>query len=52
MGRILWERLGARIRGDASPARHVLLPCELKLRDSTAPPPKPAPRPVARALSQ
>ena len=36
MGRILWERLGARIRRDDSPAKHVLLPCELKLRDSTA----------------
>jgi LacI family transcriptional regulator len=40
MGRILWERLSARIRGDDSPAKHVLLPCELKLRDSTAPPRK------------
>jgi LacI family transcriptional regulator len=39
MGRILWERLSARIKGDVSPAKHVLLPCELKLRDSAAPPP-------------
>src|SRR5262249_55927364 len=36
MGRILWERLSARIKGDDSPATHVLLPCELKLRESTA----------------
>jgi LacI family transcriptional regulator len=36
MGRILWERLSARIKGDDSPAKHVLLPCELKLRESTA----------------
>ncbi len=40
MGRILWERLSARIKGEDSPARHVLLPCEFKLRDSTAAPPK------------
>ena len=40
MGHILWERLSARIRGDDSPAKHFLLPCELKLRDSTAPPRK------------
>jgi LacI family transcriptional regulator len=44
MGRILWERLSARIKGDGSPAKHVLLPCELKLRDSTA-----APRKTLRA---
>jgi DNA-binding LacI/PurR family transcriptional regulator len=44
MGRILWERLSARIKGDGSPAKHVLLPCELKLRDSTA-----APRKTRRA---
>jgi LacI family transcriptional regulator len=40
MGRILWERLSARIKGDDSGAKHVLLPCELKLRDSTAAPRK------------
>ena len=40
MGRILWERLSARIKGDESPARHILLPCQLVLRASTAPPPK------------
>jgi LacI family transcriptional regulator len=40
MGRILWERLSARIKGDDSPTKHVLLPCELKLRDSTAAPRK------------
>ncbi len=36
MGRIIWERLGARIKGDVSPAQHVLLPCELRVRASTA----------------
>ena len=36
MGRLLWERLGARIRGDRSPAVHVELPCELRIRASTA----------------
>jgi LacI family transcriptional regulator len=40
MGRILWERLSARIKGDKSPARHIVLPCQLVLRASTAPPPK------------
>ncbi len=38
MGRLLWERLSARIKGDASPAEHICLPGELKLRDSTAAP--------------
>ena len=37
MGRILWERLNARIKGDLSPTQHVLLPCELRVRASTAP---------------
>ncbi len=52
MGRILWERLSARIKGDDSPAKHVLLPCELKLRDSTAAPRKtrPADTPTAKAV--
>lgn len=36
IGGSLWERLSARIRGDASPAEHVLLPCELKICASTA----------------
>ena len=40
MGRIIWERLSARIKGDDSPAKHVLLACELKLRDSTSAPRK------------
>ncbi len=35
MGRILWERLSARIKGDSSPMQHVLLPCELRVRAST-----------------
>lgn len=38
MGRLLWERLSARIKGDTSPVKHVLLPCDLIIRDSTAPP--------------
>ena len=40
MGRTLWERLSARIKGDNSPTKHVLLPCELRLRNSTAAPRK------------
>jgi LacI family transcriptional regulator len=40
MGRTLWERLSARIKGDSSPAKHVLLACELKLRESTSAPRK------------
>ena len=38
MGRAIWERLGARIKGDRSPAVHVRLPCELRIRASTAAP--------------
>ncbi len=38
MGRTLWERLSARIKGDNSPARQVRLLCEFKLRNSTAAP--------------
>jgi LacI family transcriptional regulator len=40
MGRILWERLSARVKGDDAPAKHVLLPCEIKIRESTASPPE------------
>jgi LacI family transcriptional regulator len=36
IGQILWKRLSARIKGDVSPAEHVLLPCALKVRASTA----------------
>jgi LacI family transcriptional regulator len=36
MGRLLWERLSARISGDTSPAVHLQLPCELRIRASTA----------------
>ncbi|MGO9421804.1 LacI family DNA-binding transcriptional regulator [Roseiarcus sp.] len=39
MGRALWETLSARIKGDLSPAKHVLLPCELRVRASTGPAP-------------
>jgi hypothetical protein len=35
MGRALWDTLSARIKGDLSPAKHVLLPCELRVRAST-----------------
>jgi LacI family transcriptional regulator len=38
MGRLLWQRLAARIKGDASPAERIRLAGELKLRDSTAAP--------------
>ena len=37
MGRALWDTLGARIKGDLSPPRHVLLPCELRVRKSSGP---------------
>lgn len=49
MGRLLWERLSARIKGDASPVKHVLLPCDLIIRDSTAPPRDTIERPSAAA---
>jgi LacI family transcriptional regulator len=39
MGRALWDTLGARIRGDLSPPRHVRLPCELRVRKSSGPAP-------------
>ena len=39
MGRTLWDTLSARIKGDLSPAKHVLLRCELKVRKSTGPVP-------------
>jgi DNA-binding LacI/PurR family transcriptional regulator len=38
MGRALWERLGARIRGEVSPPVHVQFACELRVRASTAAP--------------
>ena len=37
MGRALWETLSARITGDLSPAKHILLPCEIRVRASTGP---------------
>ena len=46
MGSALWETLSARIKGGLSPARHVLLPCEIRVRASTGP--APDPRPLAR----
>jgi LacI family transcriptional regulator len=39
MGQTLWGTLSARIKGDLSPAKHVLLPCELRVRASTGPAP-------------
>jgi len=54
IGRALWETLSARIRGDLSPAKHVLLPCELRVRASTGPAPgqRPAARPTKEAVSR
>jgi LacI family transcriptional regulator len=51
MGRILWETLSARIKGDISPGRHVLLPCELRVRASTGPVPHVIPESAERAES-
>jgi LacI family transcriptional regulator len=54
MGRALWETLNARIKGDRSPAKHVLLPCELRIRASTGPAPeaRPTPRPAKESVSK
>ena len=41
MGRALWDTLSARIKGDRSPAKHVLMPCELRIRKSTGSVPVP-----------
>jgi len=49
MGRALWETLSARIKGDRSPAKHVLLPCELRIRASTGPVPDARSAPDAAA---
>ena len=38
MGRALWETLNARIKGDLSTAKHVLLPCELGCARQPRPP--------------
>jgi LacI family transcriptional regulator len=38
MGRVLWERLNMRIKGDRSPPAHIQLPCELRVRASIAEP--------------
>jgi LacI family transcriptional regulator len=53
MGRALWDTLSARIAGDLSPAKHVLLPCEIRIRASTGPVPDahPATRPRQEAVS-
>ena len=54
MGRALWDTLSARITGDLSPAKHVLLPCEIRVRASTGPVPNahPATRPTQEAVPQ
>jgi LacI family transcriptional regulator len=54
IGRTLWERLSARIRGDKSPPVHVQIPCNLRVRASTAGPSTDSPsrsqlKPVTRA---
>jgi LacI family transcriptional regulator len=36
IGRVVWERLSARIKGDRSRVVYVRLPCELRVRASTA----------------
>ena len=36
MGRLIWERLGARIGGDLSPPERFKLACDLMVRSSTA----------------
>jgi LacI family transcriptional regulator len=53
MGRAVWETLSGRIKGDLSPAKHVLLPCELRVRASTGPVPNAhsAGRPAEEAVS-
>ena len=38
MGRVLWELLSLRIRGDQSPSFHIQIPCDLRVRASTASP--------------
>jgi LacI family transcriptional regulator len=52
MGRALWDTLSARIKGDLSPAKHVVLPCEIRVRASTGAVPKvnPATRPAQEAV--
>ena len=40
IGLALWDTLSARIKGDLSPAKHVLLACELRVRASTGPVPE------------
>jgi hypothetical protein len=52
MGRALWDTLSARITGDLSPAKHVLLPCEIRVRASTGPVPNahPATPPTQKAF--
>jgi len=54
MGRAVWETLSARIKGDLTTAKHVLLPCELRVRASTGPArdQRPATRPTKDAVSR
>jgi LacI family transcriptional regulator len=49
MGRALWDTLSARIKGELSPAKHILFPCELRVRKSTGPVPDARPARQATA---
>jgi LacI family transcriptional regulator len=53
IGSALWETLSARIKDGSSPPKHVLLPCELRVRASTGPAPdrRPTARPTKEAVS-
>ena len=50
IGSALWDTLSARIKGGSSPVKHVLLPCELRVRASTGP--APDQRPAARVTKE
>jgi len=50
MGRTIWETLSARIKGGLSPAKHVLLRCELRVRASAGP--VPDVRPATRSMEE
>jgi DNA-binding LacI/PurR family transcriptional regulator len=54
MGSALWDTLSARIKGDLTRARHVRLPCELRVRASTGrvPDARSPTRPAEEAVSR
>jgi LacI family transcriptional regulator len=54
MGRTIWETLSARIKGELSPAKHVLLRCERRVRASAGPVPdvRPANRSMEEVVSR